>query len=156
MLDLLLAAVVFTAHQGSAVEVKLPNEPHVKSVQVIWRDEKVPAFHAGAGWTTFLGVDLDTKPGQHAAKAVLTTDDGRSETREVVINVLAKKYPTTTLNVEERFVELNKADLDRAHRESKEADAIYGRITTDIVPDEPFRSEERRVGKECRSRWSPY
>ena len=22
--------------------------------------------------------------------------------------------------------------------------------------DEPVRSEERRVGKECRSRWSPY
>src|SRR5690554_7899198 len=22
--------------------------------------------------------------------------------------------------------------------------------------DDPFRSEERRVGKECRSRWSPY
>ena len=21
---------------------------------------------------------------------------------------------------------------------------------------EPYRSEERRVGKECRSRWSPY
>src|SRR5574341_385676 len=24
------------------------------------------------------------------------------------------------------------------------------------VPTEPQRSEERRVGKECRSRWSPY
>ena len=23
-------------------------------------------------------------------------------------------------------------------------------------PSEAFRSEERRVGKECRSRWSPY
>src|SRR3712207_9113798 len=23
-------------------------------------------------------------------------------------------------------------------------------------PDSPIRSEERRVGKECRSRWSPY
>ena len=23
-------------------------------------------------------------------------------------------------------------------------------------PDEELRSEERRVGKECRSRWSPY
>ena len=23
-------------------------------------------------------------------------------------------------------------------------------------PDDPSRSEERRVGKECRSRWSPY
>ena len=26
----------------------------------------------------------------------------------------------------------------------------------ELVPDEPARSEERRVGKECRSRWSPY
>src|SRR2546430_6270906 len=26
--------------------------------------------------------------------------------------------------------------------------------TQDLYPD--FRSEERRVGKECRSRWSPY
>ena len=25
-----------------------------------------------------------------------------------------------------------------------------------MVSDDPFRSEERRVGKECRSRWSPY
>ena len=24
------------------------------------------------------------------------------------------------------------------------------------VDDYPYRSEERRVGKECRSRWSPY
>ena len=24
------------------------------------------------------------------------------------------------------------------------------------VPEERYRSEERRVGKECRSRWSPY
>src|SRR6266478_4943266 len=26
----------------------------------------------------------------------------------------------------------------------------------DVVPDRQDRSEERRVGKECRSRWSPY
>ena len=26
----------------------------------------------------------------------------------------------------------------------------------DIIPFRPGRSEERRVGKECRSRWSPY
>ena len=31
-------------------------------------------------------------------------------------------------------------------------DGIY----VDIVSGEPLRSEERRVGKECRSRWSPY
>ena len=31
----------------------------------------------------------------------------------------------------------------------------YAAIAWDIV-DSDLRSEERRVGKECRSRWSPY
>ena len=30
------------------------------------------------------------------------------------------------------------------------------KITGDIVKHPDYRSEERRVGKECRSRWSPY
>ena len=30
----------------------------------------------------------------------------------------------------------------------------YNLLATGLVP--VFRSEERRVGKECRSRWSPY
>ena len=29
-------------------------------------------------------------------------------------------------------------------------------IQSGKIFDETFRSEERRVGKECRSRWSPY
>ena len=29
-------------------------------------------------------------------------------------------------------------------------------IDEDTSPSTAFRSEERRVGKECRSRWSPY
>src|SRR2546422_11532751 len=28
--------------------------------------------------------------------------------------------------------------------------------TSDLLPEDAKRSEERRVGKECRSRWSPY
>ena len=30
------------------------------------------------------------------------------------------------------------------------------RMTPDVTAEEVARSEERRVGKECRSRWSPY
>ena len=38
------------------------------------------------------------------------------------------------------------------------AENNIGKITQVIgaVIDIKFRSEERRVGKECRSRWSPY
>src|SRR2546425_418315 len=34
--------------------------------------------------------------------------------------------------------------------------ALHGVPHTKPLPLEDFRSEERRVGKECRSRWSPY
>ena len=33
---------------------------------------------------------------------------------------------------------------------------IKNRTKDPVVSAEPHRSEERRVGKECRSRWSPY
>src|ERR1044071_3831404 len=138
MIGLLLAAALTTASQGSAVRLTLPDEPGLKSVQVIWQGKQVPAFRAGGAWMTIVGVDLDAKPGADEGEGVLTTDDGHVEKRKIVVEVRAKRFPTTPLEVDDRFVELNKADLDRSSRESKETDAIYGRITTDIVPDEPF------------------
>ena len=35
------------------------------------------------------------------------------------------------------------------------AEALYA-IVSDVTRTPELRSEERRVGKECRSRWSPY
>ena len=32
----------------------------------------------------------------------------------------------------------------------------FGRMSISLADGESMRSEERRVGKECRSRWSPY
>src|SRR3712207_7568676 len=38
-----------------------------------------------------------------------------------------------------------------------EVQLVYGRVSpSDTLTDVVSRSEERRVGKECRSRWSPY
>ena len=34
--------------------------------------------------------------------------------------------------------------------------ALYANNELKILADSLHRSEERRVGKECRSRWSPY
>src|SRR5688572_7441105 len=36
------------------------------------------------------------------------------------------------------------------------ADGLYAEAGATRIPNHHHRSEERRVGKECRSRWSPY
>ena len=36
------------------------------------------------------------------------------------------------------------------------ADAMVKAANVTLIGKEVLRSEERRVGKECRSRWSPY
>lgn len=138
MIPFFFAVLAYSASQGSAVRLTLPNEPHVKSAHVVWRKQNVPMILAGGNWTTILGVDLDAKAGRQTAEAVLTAENGRVERREIVIDVRGKKFPTTPLKVEGRYVELSKADLERANAESKETEAIYGRITTDVVPEEPF------------------
>ena len=40
-------------------------------------------------------------------------------------------------------------------RTADQGDMIIPVVIT-VYQDRSFRSEERRVGKECRSRWSPY
>ena len=48
------------------------------------------------------------------------------------------------------------AEAAAAYKEGGEAGkALFGE-TEDEAEDNAGRSEERRVGKECRSRWSPY
>jgi murein DD-endopeptidase MepM/ murein hydrolase activator NlpD len=138
MISFLLAAVVFTGSQGSAVQLRLANEPRVTAVQVMWNEKKIPAFRADDAWITILGIDLDTKPGEHHANALLTMEDGSVEKRDIVVTVLGKKFPTRQLKVDGRFVDLSDADAKRANRESREAAAIYRTITTDQVPDAPF------------------
>ena len=134
----LLVALVISANQGSAIQLTFPNEPGVKSVEIAWGSMKVPAFLVEDRWTTVLGVDLDAKPGKHSADALFTMDDGRIEKREGVIEVARKRFPTTELKVDDKYVELSKPDLARANRESKETEAIFAKITNEMLWDQPF------------------
>src|SRR5215471_18839554 len=138
MIDLLLASAIFSANQGSALQITFPNEAGVQSVNVIWEGKRVPAFLLNDAWTTIVGVDLDAKPGEHKADVLFTMEGGRVDKRDAVIKVVPKKYPTTELKVDEKYVELSKADLARANRESRETEQIYRLVTENILPNEPF------------------
>ena len=71
--------------------------------------------------------------------------------------LLIADEPTTALDV---TIQAQILDLMLNLKESRE-DAAILLITHDLAViaetcDRVIRSEERRVGKECRSRWSPY
>jgi murein DD-endopeptidase MepM/ murein hydrolase activator NlpD len=134
----LFLAVVFSANQGSALQMSFPHEAGVKSVEVVWEAKTVPAYRLHETWTTILGVDLDAKPGDHMAAVLFAMEDGRMDRRDVVVKVVEKKYPTTQLKVDDRYVELSKADLARANRETKEMEKIYSNINSGISPAAPF------------------
>jgi murein DD-endopeptidase MepM/ murein hydrolase activator NlpD len=134
----LLLAVVFSANQGSALQVTFPHEDGTKEVAVVWQGKKVPAVRMKDLWMTVIGIDLDTMPGEQRAQALFTMEDGRVTERQVDIRVVEKKYPTTKLVVAEKYVELSKADLDRANRESAETEAIYAQIDNEALWIGPF------------------
>src|SRR3989441_2256558 len=68
--------------------------------------------------------------------------------RREALMVLGETLATTDLGIAEVLAAKRLAELNqlRARRQGR---AVHG------LPKET-RSEERRVGKECRSRWSPY
>jgi murein DD-endopeptidase MepM/ murein hydrolase activator NlpD len=140
LISVLVVTATFNANQGSAVRVVIPNEPGMKSVEIAWDAKRVPVVLEQDGWTTILGVDLDTKPGDHKADVLVTMADGHIEHREAAIQVVGKKYPTTELKVEDKYVELSKPDLARANRETKEMEAIYAKITDAMLWTKPFTS----------------
>ena len=63
------------------------------------------------------------------------------------------------INIEEVILELNKLRYSSPQRPSLKETVKNGMLRNVLNKFEQeilIRSEERRVGKECRSRWSPY
>lgn len=129
MLSLMLAAWV--AGQGQALQLSFPAEPGLTGVAVRWSGHPVPFTLRGDRWLATVGVDLDSRPGDHAVDVTFTYEDGRTRVVREPIEVRAEKYPTTELQVEERYVELSPEDQARAEREAAETSAIYDTFTAE-------------------------
>jgi len=118
------------------------------------------------GTTVNVGVvEGGTRPNVVAARAraevdvrVVTLDEGRRI--EGVILGLQAETPGVTLQVEGgvRIPSLERTPRNRRlWEQARAAAAALGQeLSETMVGGASDRSEERRVGKECRSRWSPY
>lgn len=141
MMNLFLAvflAATFTTNQGKALQLTFPLEDGVKSIELKWQGKTVPFVLLKDAWVTVVGVDLDMKAGDHPSDVLVTMTDGSKESRIANIKVESTRFPTTELKVEERFVQLSKADQARSGREAREISKIFGVVTPEIFWDKPF------------------
>jgi murein DD-endopeptidase MepM/ murein hydrolase activator NlpD len=136
MLSLVLAAWV--AGQGQALQMSYPAEAGLTGVTVRWSGHAVPFTLRGERWLATVGVDLDSRPGDHAVDVTFSYEDGRTRVVREPVQVRAEQYPTTELQVEERFVELSPEDQARADREAAETSAIYDTFTPQSYWSEAF------------------
>jgi murein DD-endopeptidase MepM/ murein hydrolase activator NlpD len=136
ILSLLLAS--FTASQGQALELSYPDEPGLTAVEASWEGYEVPFMKRGDSWLTLIGVDLDTKAGEHSAQVTFHYQDGRTRSRREPVLVNAQQFPTTELKVEDRYVELSPEDAARAREEGQETADIYATLTPEMYWTEPF------------------
>src|SRR3989475_5473276 len=78
-------------------------------------------------------------------------NDPNRDTGELVDRLHAVN--TRAIDLTEALLLLSRADQRSFTRERVDLSLIAEEATETLLP---VRSEERRVGKECRSRWSPY
>lgn len=136
MLSLLMAALVIG--QGQALALSYPAEPDLAAVTVRWSGHSVPFVQRGDRWFATVGVDLDSRPGEHAVDVTFRYADGRTRVHREPITVNRGQYPTTELTVAERYVELSPEDQARAEREAAETSAIYDTFTGERFWSEAF------------------
>ena len=78
--------------------------------------------------------------------------DYLKENRKATTNELSELLGVSTTTIR---TDLNQMDKEKLLTKTH-GGAIYKDKTHDMTDLTSRRSEERRVGKECRSRWSPY
>lgn len=128
MSQLLLLASLAVG-QGQALELIVPHEPGVVAVSASWRGHDMPFARTEERWRTVVGADLGLDPGTYETEVTLEFADGGERTETRSVEVAAREFPTTELEVEPGYVELSPENQQRAARESREIDAIYSRLT---------------------------
>ena len=145
-------------------------EGRERMVKTPWSDQAIP-FHEAAKIGTKKVID------EHSTIGLVVTTDGSFgeiprenyiEAEELTVRELKKQgkpflillnsqipYKEETQKLVSEMEEKYGIKVVAANCEQLRKDDIC-RILENLLYEFPIRSEERRVGKECRSRWSPY
>ncbi|MGD2167130.1 MAG: M23 family metallopeptidase [Gammaproteobacteria bacterium] len=135
-----------TATQGQAVLVSLANQQPAVAAQLSWQNEQIPLIRHEGNWVALIGIDLDVAAGEYELPVRFTLDDGTVIERTEALSVEPGRYPETHLEVEQRYVDLNAEDQQRAARESRRIAAVYASRSTATDWLRPFAAPLPGVG----------
>jgi hypothetical protein len=89
-----------------------------------WQEDK-----SGTVWRALLGADLEKAAGDYALKITAQPPNGDSLNCSATIAVKEGHFPTESLHVDNKFVEPDPDQLQRAKEEGERLHEIYNRIT---------------------------
>ena len=135
MIATLIAAAALTVtpvsramQPGEPVLLSITGPRAISAVKVTAFQVDTPGFMPDPAdarhWTALIGIDLDTRPGAYSVHVAATSEQG-PVAADIQIRVVAKKFPTRRLSVDEAFVNPPESARARIDAESKETAAIF-------------------------------
>jgi murein DD-endopeptidase MepM/ murein hydrolase activator NlpD len=125
---------------GEVILFELQSTRPLKQMRLKAFSREFQAFSedGGLNWTALVGIDLDTKPGRYGVELCDTENDGKSVTVDTVLPIAAKRFPTRTLTVDEKYVTPPADVLARIEAERVRVNAIFALTTPERLWQKSF------------------
>jgi Peptidase family M23 len=127
---------------GSPVLFRIELDQPADSLHGTWLDHPL-AFtqaHPGNSWYALAGIDVEQAPGNYPLNLTAAQASGGERHATLQVTVLPGSYKTTTLHVEEKYVQPDAATLERIAADKAVKDAAFAHPISEPLWNGSFRS----------------
>jgi murein DD-endopeptidase MepM/ murein hydrolase activator NlpD len=127
---------------GSPVLFQIELSQPADSLHGTWLDHPLVfnKAHQGNNWYVLAGIDVEQAPGTYPLELTATESNGQELHATQQITVLPGSYKTTTLHVEEKYVQPDAATLARIAADKAVKDAAFAHTIAEPLWNGSFRS----------------
>jgi murein DD-endopeptidase MepM/ murein hydrolase activator NlpD len=127
---------------GSPVLFRVELDQPADELHGIWLNHSIvfTKAHEGNAWYALAGIDVEQAPGTFALDLHASATNGRQSHAIKQVVVLPGRYKTTTLHVEEKYVEPDAATLQRIAADKVVKDAAFAHLISQPLWTGSFRS----------------
>jgi murein DD-endopeptidase MepM/ murein hydrolase activator NlpD len=127
---------------GSPVLFRIELNQPADSLHGMWLDHPLVFIkaHQGNAWYVLAGIDVEQAPGTYPMELTAVEAAGKEVHATQQVNVLPGSYKTTTLHVEEKYVEPDAATLARIAADKAVKDAAFAHTSSEPLWSGSFRS----------------